>query len=242
MLALLSAFSGRWTARSGGALKLLGHPPLKRGHILWATQEILYEVVGGHGAACFQHRTAVAHGSIAGFAAWQIADDVTIGLHLGRIYETQSRKDDAIQAYLAALNTISPDRALNDDAKETRKRLADILGGYSQVDDQLEQYRKKKPPMRTVSIPNAAGAQGIAQYTIIIDANSKVAELATTGADDPLATLNDAVRGALMPQSFPDTALKKLPRLSVLTCTTGNQPCVFTLLSARAASRLAPLD
>jgi tetratricopeptide (TPR) repeat protein len=176
------------------------------------------------------------------FAAWQIADDLTIGLHLGHIYETQSRKDDAIQAYLTALNTIPPDRPLNDDARETRERLSDILGGYSQVDDQLEQFHKKKPPMRTVGIANAAGVQGIAQYTVIIDANSKVADLAATSTDDPLATLNDAVRAASMPQSFPDTALKKLPRLSILTCSTGNQPCIFTLLSASVASRLAPLD
>jgi hypothetical protein len=147
-----------------------------------------------------------------------------------------------IQAHLTALNTIPPDRPLNDDARETRKRLSDILGGYSQVDDRLEQFRKKKPPMRTVGIANAASVQGIAQYTVIIDANSKVADLAATTTDDPLATLNDAVRAASMPQSFPDTALKKLPRLGLLTCTTDDHPCVFTLLSASAASRLAPLD
>lgn len=175
-------------------------------------------------------------------AAWQITDDVTIGLHLGRIYETESRKDDAIQAYLAALNTIPPDRALNDDARETRKRLSDILGGYSQVDDQLEQFRKKKSVMRTVGIANPGGAQGMAQYTVIIDGNSKVVDLAATNDDDTLAALNDAIRAASMPQSFPDTTLKKLPRLGALACAAGNQPCVFTLMSAYVASRLAPLD
>jgi hypothetical protein len=110
------------------------------------------------------------------------------------------------------------------------------------VDDRLAQAHNKKSPIRTVSIANPGGAQGIAQYTVIVAANSKIVDLAGTNSDDPLATLNDAVRAAAMPQSFPDTTLKKLPRLSTLACAAANQPCVFTLWSAYAGSRLAPLE
>ena len=174
------------------------------------------------------------------FAAWQLADDLTIGMHLGRLYETQGRKDDAIEMYLAALQKAPANVSLSDDANETRRRLADILGGYSQVDDRLAQARNKRSSLRTIGIANPKGAQGIAQYTVIIDANSKVVDLAATSPDDPLATLNDAVRAATMPQSFPDTTLKKLPRLSTLGCVAPDQPCVFTLLSAGSGSRFAP--
>ena len=174
------------------------------------------------------------------FAAWQLADDLTIGMHLGRLYETQGRKNDAIEMYLAALQKAPPNVGLSDDAKETRQRLANILGGYSQLDDRLAQDRNKKSPLRTVGIANPGGAQGIAQYTVMIDANSKVVDLAAMSPDDPLATLNDAVRAATMPQSFPDTTLKKLPRLSTLGCVASDQPCVFTLLSAGSGSRFAP--
>jgi hypothetical protein len=61
-------------------------------------------------------------------------------------------------------------------------------------------------------------------------------------ADDPLATLQDAVRAAAMPQSFPDTTLKKLPRLGTLACAAADQPCVFTLLSAHSGPRFVPLE
>ncbi len=175
-------------------------------------------------------------------ATWQITEEPTVGFHLGRIYETQGRKDEAVEMYLAALNTIPPNGTLSDDAKETRKRLSDILGGDSQVDDQLAQSRKKKSSTRIANIANPGGAQGIAQYTLIIDANSKVVDLAATSSEDPLASLNDAVRAASMPQSFPDTTLKKLPRLGTLACPAGNQPCSFTLLPANTASRFAPMD
>jgi tetratricopeptide (TPR) repeat protein len=175
-------------------------------------------------------------------AAWRVTDDLTIGMHLGRIYEAQNRKDDAMEMYLAALNTFPSDGPLSDDAKDTRKRLSDILGSNSQVDDRLKEYRKKKSPSRTVTIANPGGAQGIAQYTVIIDANSKVVDLAATGSDDPLAILNDAIRAASMPQSFPDDTLKSMPRLSTLACAADNQPCIFTLLPASSASRLVPLN
>ena len=137
-------------------------------------------------------------------------DDLPIGMHLGRIYETQGRKNDAIEMYLGALSAIPADQSLSDDAKETRKRLSDILGGYDQVDDRLQQSRKKKSLLRTVTITNTGSEQGIAQYTVIIDANSKVVDLAAVNSDDSLATLNDAIRAASMPQSFPDATLKKL--------------------------------
>ena len=45
-----------------------------------------------------------------------------------------------------------------------------------------------------------------------------------------------------MPQSFPDTTLKKLPRLGTLACAVADQPCNFTLLSAYWGSRFAPLE
>jgi tetratricopeptide (TPR) repeat protein len=176
------------------------------------------------------------------FAAWQLTGDQVIATHLGRIYETQGRKNDAIDMYLDALNILPSDRLMPDNAKETRKRLLDILGSDSDVDARLEQSRRKNSPLRTVTIENAARAQGIAQYLLIIGANSKILDLAAAGTDDPLASLNDAVRVASIPQPFPDTKLKKLPRLSTLTCLATNQPCVLTLVPANAVSRLLPLD
>jgi tetratricopeptide (TPR) repeat protein len=171
-------------------------------------------------------------------AAWQITDDLAIGMHLGRIYENQGRTDDAIEMYLSVLAKLPPEQTPNDDADTARKRLAGILGGDSQVDARVDQFRKKKPAARSVSISNSAAAQGIAQYTVIIDRDSKVADLAATLADDPLASLNQAVRATAMPQSFPDTTLQKIPRLSTLACTAGDEPCVLTLIPASITVRI----
>jgi hypothetical protein len=110
------------------------------------------------------------------------------------------------------------------------------------LDVRLAEARKKKSPLRMVSIANPGAEEGISQYTVLLDANAKVQELSSTSPDDPLAALNDAVRAAPMPQLFPDSSLKKMPRLGTLSCSSGNQQCTFTLLSVAAAARVATLE
>ena len=175
-------------------------------------------------------------------AAWQIADDLTISYHLGRVYEAQDHKSEAAEMYLTALTKVPADGTLSDDAKDSRKKLGELLGDDNQVDARLAEARKKKSPLRMVSIANSSGEEGIAQYTILLDANAKVQELSSTSPDDPLAALNDAVRAAPMPQLFPDSSLKKMPRLGTLACSSGKQPCTFTLLTVAAAARIATLE
>jgi hypothetical protein len=93
-----------------------------------------------------------------------------------------------------------------------------------------------------VNIANPSREQGIAQYAIIIDANSRAVEISSTGAEDPFASVGDAMRAATMPQSFPDATLKKLPRLGTLACSSVNEPCVLTLMTPLAASRLVAVE
>jgi len=172
-------------------------------------------------------------------AAWQISDDATIGMHLGRVYESQEKKDAAIGMYLSALATVPSDKKLSEDGNETRNRLRGLLGSDSQVDDRLALLRKKPSNLRSVTIANSERDQGIAQYSIIIDGNSAILDLSANTPDDALASLSPVLRRTPMPQSFPDSRAQKLPRLATLACVAPDQPCVFTLLPAGKATRFA---
>ena len=176
------------------------------------------------------------------FAGWQLSEDLTMALHLGQIYESQGHGDQAVQIYLAGLASVPPGRKVSEDAQKTRKRLADLLGGDSLVDERLQQYRKTPSTFRTASVPNPDGTQGIAQFTVIIGENSKLLDFAPTIPDDHLASLNDALRKLSVPQSFPDKSMQKLPRLATLACAAADQPCVFTLLPSGTVSRIASAD
>lgn len=175
-------------------------------------------------------------------AASQLNDEPTISFHLGKIYESQDRKATAIDMYLAALKAIPANGTMTDDAKAARERLVELVGGEGAVDERLKQFRRNSAPPRTVAVANAKGEQGITQYTVLIDVNSKVTDFLSTVADDQLADLRDGVRSAVMPQSFPDDTLKALPRIGTLSCAAPEQACLWTLVPVYSASRLAPAN
>jgi tetratricopeptide (TPR) repeat protein len=172
-------------------------------------------------------------------AAWQLQDHPAIGAHLGRIYEAQGKKSEAVEAFAEALATVPATREASDDEKDARKRLAALLGSDPLVDDRVKEAKSRLRGRMSVSIPNVNGAEGFAQYSVIIGPGSKVVDLDIITPDNPLAGLTDAVRAAAMPQVLPGSALQKLPRFATLTCATAEKPCTFTLASASVASRVA---
>ncbi|MGC1127982.1 MAG: DUF3857 domain-containing protein [Candidatus Acidiferrales bacterium] len=174
------------------------------------------------------------------FAALQLADDSTIAYHLGRIYEAQGHNDKAIELYSETLAIAKADTDKTDDEKDAAIRLASLLGGQALVQQRVEQSRVTEHDFRTIQIPNSAGVQGIGQYSLLIGPDSKALDIQSLIPDDALAGLTDALRATVMPQSFPDAAITKIPRIGTLVCATAAQPCTFTLLSSTAASRMLP--
>jgi tetratricopeptide (TPR) repeat protein len=173
-------------------------------------------------------------------AGAELADDTTILYHLGRIYEAQGRKNEAMDLYSETLASMPTTRTVNDDEKDARARLDVLLGDFSLVDDRVKQSRPKLKERRTISIPNTAGLEGIAQYSVIIGPGSKAIGIEAMTPDDSLAGLKDAIAAAVMPQSLPDDTIQKLPRIGTLTCIRAALPCTFTLTPSGApASAIA---
>ena len=175
-------------------------------------------------------------------AAAELADDSTMLMHLGKIHEAQKRKDDAIEAYAEALASVPTTREADDDEKEARARLVELLGDESFIEDRVKQARPRLRERRSVSIPNPASLEGIAQYILMVGPGSKVIDLQGVSPDDSLAELKGAVRGAAMPQSFPDETTHKIPRVGTLSCPRAEQPCTFTFTPAAAAARVVSAD
>ena len=175
-------------------------------------------------------------------AAAELADDSTVLMHLGKIHEAQKRKDDAIEAYAEALASVPTTREADDDEKEARARLVELLGNESFIEDRVKQARPKLRERRSVSIPNPASLEGLAQYILMVGPGSKVMDLQGMSPDDPLAELKDTLRSTAMPQSFPDETTHKIPRVGTLSCPRAEQPCTFTFTPAAAAARVVSAD
>ena len=171
-------------------------------------------------------------------AAWILADDPVMGLHMGHIYEEQKQMDAAMDAYAMALAAISDPAQFKDEQIEAHSHLVAFLQSESAATERVAKFSSGLKQRRTTPVANVAKAEGIAQYLVIIGPDSRVAEMEAVNPDDSLVGLRDAVRAVTLPVSFPDDKLKKLPGSAVLSCPSSDQPCVFTLLSTGASARM----
>jgi TonB family protein len=170
-------------------------------------------------------------------AAWELADDTTIGNHLARVYEGKGRKSDAAEAYAQTLAAVPSGAALSDDEKEAHDRLAALLGGEVLVDARVNESRRRFKDRRSVQIDNSAGAEGITEYKVMVGPGSKLTDLQATNSDSRFDKLSPVIRAAAMPQSFPDGGILQLPRAGILACAGSDRPCQFMLLSAGSSAR-----
>src|SRR5207237_5520125 len=67
-------------------------------------------------------------------SAWLLRSNGEIGYNLGRVYEAQGRRDDAIRTYELSLSTSEP-------YTQTRQRLTLLLVCYIEVDHRDEERR-----------------------------------------------------------------------------------------------------
>ncbi len=175
-------------------------------------------------------------------ASAQLADDTTVLTHLGKAYEAQKRKPEAIQAYAESVAGVPATRTMNEDEEEAHSRLVALVGSQSAAEDRVKKSRADTSARRSVSIPNSANVEGFAQYAVIVGRGSKIVDIQELSSDDSLIKLRNTLQSQDVPQSFPDDTIEKLPRTGSLACPRADAPCTFVFSSAGSASRVVPTD
>jgi len=174
-------------------------------------------------------------------AAWQLTDRTTYGYHLGRIYEALQRREEAIEAYAQTLALASISRTAqsepSDDEKDARVRLAVLLSNDSAIDPRVAQSRATLKERRSVVIENTAKTEGMAEYVAVAGADGKIIDLRPANPENQLEELTGAIRSAVVPLSFPDTEIARLPFSGVVVCRRADEPCKLSIMSARAAGQ-----
>lgn len=172
-------------------------------------------------------------------AAWQLTDSTTEGYHLGRVYEALQKKDEAIEAYAEMLALASTLRTVqaqpSDDEKDGRVRLAALLGNDSAVDQRITRARAALKERRSVIIENKAGTEGMAEYVAVAGADGKIIDLRPVNPQNQLQDLTAAIRSAVVPLSFPDPDISRLPFSGVVTCPRADGPCKLSIMAAGLA-------
>lgn len=173
-------------------------------------------------------------------AAWDIANYTDVGAHLGRVYQAEGKKDEAVETYAQTLALTSPSRALSDNETDARRQLASLAGSDTLANDQIKNAGARIQARRTTEITNSAHLKGTGYFILIIGPKATVADIKPAHPGNRLKDLTDVVHNATVPQSFPDDSVQRLPRAGMLNCTDADQPCKFTLMPPVPAGQIFP--
>lgn len=158
-------------------------------------------------------------------SAWQLRSIGEIGDHLAQIYEKENRKDDAVQLYAMALASPDP-------MAETRSRLVVLLGSDSDVDRLTEEARVRIAQTHSITLKNPRGADGAADFWILLISGLRVAEVKFISGDESLRPYVSDLQTATFPETFPDATEVKILRRGKLTCSHSTAQCSFILMSS----------
>jgi tetratricopeptide (TPR) repeat protein len=159
-------------------------------------------------------------------SAWLVRSNGEIGYNLGRVYEAEGRKDDAIRLYALSLGTAQP-------FEQARQQLSQLLGSDSEIDQLVQQRRSQLTDMRTISIPNTHNAEGVAEFWILLSPGPKVLGAKFISGDEVLRPFTKELESASFPDTFPEATEIRLLRRGRLACVRGaGTPCRLLLASS----------
>jgi tetratricopeptide (TPR) repeat protein len=159
-------------------------------------------------------------------SAWSVRSSGEVGYHLGRVYEAKGRRDDAVRLYELSLGAAQP-------FNEARQHLSQLLGSDSEIDQRVDQRRSQLTDMRTISIPNAHDADGVAEFWVLLSPGPKVLGAKFITGDEVLRPFTKELESASFPGTFPEATEIRLLRRGRLACVRGaGTPCRLLLASS----------
>jgi len=159
-------------------------------------------------------------------SCWLLHSHGEVGYHLGRVYEAQRHKEEAIRLYELSLGAPLPDQ-------EARQYLAQLLGSDSEIDKLVDQQRPHLTDLRTISIPNTHDADGVAEFWILLSPGPTVLGAKFINGDEVLRPFTKELESAAYPDTFPEATNIRMVRRGRLACVRAEDaPCRLLLASA----------
>jgi tetratricopeptide (TPR) repeat protein len=154
-------------------------------------------------------------------AAWALSLGPTEGEHLGRVYEQEHKKEQAVRIYqLALASSRAPDRM-----KETQTRLEHVDNSTNTTGfNRAEELSK----LRTFKLPRITSDTASAEFFLLLGQASKVEDTRFVSGSEKLKSAGTGLTSIDFKMPFPDDGPTRLLRRGILSCSsiTG---CSFVL-------------
>ena len=162
-------------------------------------------------------------------AAWTFSQFGTIADHLAQDYDDEKKKDQAIDLYRMALNTIHG-RITTDRREEIARRLQELVPGKLFLRPAGEtSFADRMVQMRTVKVARPANTSASAEFFVEFRPGPEVTEIRFVDGAAELQSAAGALNEAKYPVEFPSGSAAKIVRRGLLDCHDAGD-CSFVLL------------
>jgi tetratricopeptide (TPR) repeat protein len=169
------------------------------------------------------------------YSAWMLRPDANEGLHLGRIYEDEGKKPEALAAYRLGAKMLSaphltPASARLKQQMEDRVEALKAEGIREKVIAKTQPGGDELGAMRTYTVPSPLkGEYASADFLLLLGDNHAEEVRFLKGAES-LRAAEPLLAKAEYHAPLPTGSHARILRRGILACTTGSKECVLVLL------------
>jgi tetratricopeptide (TPR) repeat protein len=174
-------------------------------------------------------------------SAWLLLmGDPESGEHLGKIYEAEGKKEDALTTYRLMVKTMArPGLTPNytDMKTEMEARIAELTkaGVHEKPGPHVEQGGDELAALRTYTIPSPLQGQYASADFLLLLGDNRAADVRYLKGDEALKKIVPALLAATYRAPLPTGSKAKVLRRGIVACTTGSKTCLLVLLPAAEA-------
>lgn len=174
-------------------------------------------------------------------SAWLLrADDPEAGEHLGKIYEAEGKKEDALTTYRLVVKSMAhpnlpPKYAEMKTEMEGRIAALTKAGVQEKPGPHVQEGGDEMAALRTYTIPSPLQGQYASADFVLLLGDNRAEDVRWVKGDEALKKAAPGLLAATYRAPLPTGSKAKILRRGILACTTGSKTCLLVLLPAAQA-------
>lgn len=169
-------------------------------------------------------------------SAWLLLTSPEGGMHMGKIYEAEGKKEEALTTYRLAAKALSgphvtPNFVKMREEMEARVTALKAAGVHEKPGPHVQQGGDELAAMRTYTIPSPLQGQYASADFLLLLGNNHADDVHFLKGDEALKKIAPALQAATYRAPLPTDSKAKVLRHGIVACTTGSTTCMLVLLA-----------
>ncbi|HEX6773095.1 MAG TPA: DUF3857 domain-containing protein [Acidobacteriaceae bacterium] len=168
-----------------------------------------------------------------------VSDDPEANEHLGKIYEAEGKKDEALTTYRFAVKAMGsrqwPQSYMDMKSEmEARTAALEADGVHEKPGPKVQPGGDVLAAMRTYTIPNPLSGHYASADFLLLLGDNRAEDVRFLKGDEALKKALPALQALTYRASLPEGSRARMLRRGIVACTTGSKTCLLVLLPANS--------